>query len=147
MIELNGRWFNWMEDDRIETKNIVSVLHSITALLLISAPSFYYLPFNSLIFQSILLSSMPFYYLPFHSIIFQSVMFLSIKFNCLPFNSLMELNENKAGYTATSCGQVGWGRNAQFPAFWLDHYGPTDGPTDGQTDGWTDGRTDGQSLL
>ena len=35
--------------------------------------------------------------------------------------------ENKAGYTATSCGQVGRGGNARFPTFRLDHYGPTDG--------------------
>ena len=41
---------------------------------------------------------------------------------------------NKAGYTATSCGRVGRGGYASFPAFRLDHlYGPMDGPRDGQT--------------
>ena len=43
--------------------------------------------------------------------------------------------KNKAGYTATSCGQVGKGGNARFPTFQLER------------DGRTDGRTDGQSLF
>ena len=47
--------------------------------------------------------------------------------------------ENKAGYTATSCGRVGRGGNARFHTFELDHYR--------RTDQRTDGRTDGQSLL
>ena len=38
--------------------------------------------------------------------------------------------KNKARYTATSCGQVGRGRNARFHTFRLDHYGRTDGRTD-----------------
>ena len=42
-------------------------------------------------------------------------------------------NQNKAGYTAISCGRVGRGRNARFPTFQLDHHGPTDQPTDGRT--------------
>ena len=41
---------------------------------------------------------------------------------------------NKAGYTATSCGQVGRGGNARFPTFRLvSTDGPTDGPMDGRT--------------
>ena len=51
---------------------------------------------------------------------------------------------NKAGYTATSCGQVGRSGNARFHTFQLVL---TNGPTDGPTDRRTDGRTDGQSLL
>ena len=46
--------------------------------------------------------------------------------------------ENKAGYTATSCGRVGRGGNARFPTFQLDHHGPTDQRTNGPTDGRTD---------
>ena len=41
---------------------------------------------------------------------------------------------NKTGYTATSCGRVGKGRNAHFPTFRLDGYGRTDGQTDRRTD-------------
>ena len=52
---------------------------------------------------------------------------------------------NKAGYTAISCGRVGRGGNARFPTFRLDGYGPTDGPTDRPTDGPTDQRTDRQT--
>ena len=44
----------------------------------------------------------------------------------------MEKDENKAGYTATSCGRVGRGGNARFPIFRLVDYGRTDGQTDGQ---------------
>ena len=47
------------------------------------------------------------------------------------FNQLEDEPENKAGYTATSCGQVGRGGNACFPTIkdgWTN--GPTDGPTD-----------------
>ena len=50
----------------------------------------------------------------------------------------VQLTENMAGYTATSCGQVGKGGNASFPTFRLNHYGPMDGPTDGPMDGRTD---------
>ena len=60
-----------------------------------------------------------------------------------------EIKKNKAKYTANSCGRVGWGGNAHFHTFQLDHYGWTNGPTDGQTDGrtdrWTDGQTDVRS--
>ena len=49
--------------------------------------------------------------------------------------------ENKAGYTATSCGRVGRGGNARFPTFQLERDGPTDRPTDQPTDQPTDGRT------
>ena len=42
--------------------------------------------------------------------------------------------ENKAGYTATSCGRVGRGGNARFPTLQLERDGPTNGPTNGQTD-------------
>ena len=34
--------------------------------------------------------------------------------------------KKKAGYTATSCGRVGRGRNAHFPTFQLERDGPTD---------------------
>ena len=54
--------------------------------------------------------------------------------------------ENKAGYTATSCGRVGKGGNARFPSFQLDHYGPTDRRTDGRNDEPMDGRTDKASF-
>ena len=50
---------------------------------------------------------------------------------------------NKAGYTATSCGQVGRGGNARFHSFRLVL---TDGPTNQRTDGRTDGRTDKASY-
>ena len=46
-----------------------------------------------------------------------------------------KLNENKAGYTATSCGRVGRGGNARFPTFQLGRDRPTDQRTDGPTDG------------
>ena len=42
--------------------------------------------------------------------------------------------ENKAGYTAISCGRVGRGGNARFSTFRLVY---TNGPTDGRTDGRT----------
>ena len=45
--------------------------------------------------------------------------------------------ENKAGYTAISCGRVGRGGYARFPTFQLEHDGPTDQPTDRPTDGRT----------
>ena len=45
--------------------------------------------------------------------------------------------ENKAGYTAISCGRVGRGGNARFPTFQLERDGPTDRPTDQPTDGRT----------
>ena len=49
-----------------------------------------------------------------------------------------EKETNKAGYTATSCGQVGRGGNARFHTFRLvltDRR--TYRRTDGRTDGWT----------
>ena len=52
------------------------------------------------------------------------------------------VKENKAGYTATSCGWVGRGGNARFYSFRLNGYGRTDQQTDGRTDGRTNGRTD-----
>ena len=44
------------------------------------------------------------------------------------------LENNKAGYTAISCGRVGMGGNAHFHTFRLVL-------TNGRTDGRTDGRT------
>ena len=38
--------------------------------------------------------------------------------------------ENKAGYTATSCGRVGRGGNMRFHTFQLDHYQRTNGRMD-----------------
>ena len=49
-------------------------------------------------------------------------------------NDLSEIDKNKAGYTATSCGQVGRGGNARFHSFRLVL---TDGPTNQRTDGRT----------
>ena len=49
-----------------------------------------------------------------------------------------EKRENKAGYTAISCGRVGRGGNARLPTFQLDGYGRADGPTDRPTDRRTD---------
>ena len=57
--------------------------------------------------------------------------------------STRKKKENKAGYTATSCGQVGRGGNARFHSFRLVL---TDGPTNQRTDGRTDGRTDKASY-
>ena len=54
----------------------------------------------------------------------------------------MPSGENKAGYTATSCGRVGRGGTACFHTFRLDHYKPTDQQTDGATDGRSNRRTD-----
>ena len=55
--------------------------------------------------------------------------------NCIIESASKSKKMNKAGYTATSCGRVGRGRNARFPTFRLNHlYGPTDRPTDGRTD-------------
>ena len=47
---------------------------------------------------------------------------------------------NKAGYTATSCGQVGRGGNGRFATFQLERDGPTN-QTDQPTDQPTNGRT------
>ena len=49
----------------------------------------------------------------------------------------MRERENKAGYTAISCGRVGRGGNARFPTFRLDGYGRMDRRTDQRTDGRT----------
>ena len=57
---------------------------------------------------------------------------LSSLFVCL---SCLPVCNNKAGYTATSCGRVGRGGNARFPTFQLERDGPTDRPTDRPTDG------------
>ena len=46
--------------------------------------------------------------------------------------------QNKAGYTAISCGRVGRGGNTRFPTFQLERDGPTDQPTDRPTDRPTD---------
>ena len=46
---------------------------------------------------------------------------------------ICSVNRNKAGYTATSCGRVGRGRDARFPTFRLDHFERTDGQMDGRT--------------
>ena len=51
---------------------------------------------------------------------------------------LEENTENKAGYTAISCGRSGRDGYARFPTFRLVL---TDGRTDGRTDRRTDGRT------
>ena len=56
---------------------------------------------------------------------------------------ILYIQINKAGYTATSCGQVGRGGNVRFNSFRLVL---TDGPTNQRTDGRTDGRTDKASY-
>ena len=53
-------------------------------------------------------------------------------------SSMNEKPRNKAGYTTTSCGQVGRGGYVRFPTFQLVlMHGRTKGSTDQQTDGWT----------
>ena len=49
----------------------------------------------------------------------------------------MKHNDNRAGYTATSCGQMGRGGNALF-----DSCSRTDGPTDGPTEKATKNKND-----
>ena len=111
----------------------VSVIHSITALLLISAPSFYYLPFNSMIFHLILYSFSQFFYLPCHCIIFNFVLSSSIQFCFCPFYlspiQFFDRIERKQGRIHGHQLQTGGqGRKCAFSHFSTRVHGPTDRP-------------------